>query len=147
MQCEIGAREMLAVDSRPQELWTGEDVQGTSLVSSASGQSRSDLESFAPETIARKITSTASSVSNGNNGVFKIPGVLRIGEAASMGYGQATLPAEKAFSLQIGWRLFRLSGASIMSDGKHNVSEQTADFATLTSLERPHTSLYILRNS
>ena len=44
---------------------------------------------------------------------------------------KGTLPKEKGFSVQIGSELFRLSGASIMSDGAHRdrscCCEQGAD--------------------
>ena len=49
----------------------------------------------------------------------------------------AGLPAEKGFPIQIGSELFRLSGASIMSDGQFTVMENL--FAIiLRVLEHPH---------
>ncbi len=108
---------MFATDEHVQEPWLAEDLQGESIVSSVSGQSRSDLDNFTSEIIKGKQPSGTSSVANGK-GPIKIPGVLRTGDAALLRNGQPTLPAEKAFAIQIGWRLFRLSGASIMSDGK-----------------------------
>lgn len=107
---------MFAVDSRAQDMWVGDDAQGGSVVSSGSGPSRSEFDNFTPENLGgRKITlSGASSISNGK--VFtKTPGVLRKGDLL-MRSAQSILPHEKAFSIQIGWRLFRLSGASINSD-------------------------------
>lgn len=107
---------MFAGDNIAQDLWLGDDTQGGSLVPSASGQSQSDLENFATDAVAVKAFSRASSTTNGK-GPIKTPGVLRTGDAALMRNGQRTLPAERPFTIQIGWRLFRLSGASIMSDG------------------------------
>ncbi|KAL8719875.1 MAG: hypothetical protein Q9225_003172 [Loekoesia sp. 1 TL-2023] len=46
------------------------------------------------------------------------PGVLRLGQRSSSLHSQRTLPDEKGFSIQIGSELFKLSGASIMSDGR-----------------------------
>ena len=91
-----------------QDLWVGDDTQGGSLLSSASGHSRSEFDNFAAENV------------RGPNGKapIKTPGVLRTGDMLLTRNGQSALPLEKAFSIQIGWRLFRLSGASIMSDGK-----------------------------
>lgn len=108
---------MFAVDEHAQDLWLADNVQAESLVSGASGQSRSDLNNFTSEVTKGKQPSGPSSIANGK-GPLKTPGVLRTGDAALLRNGQPTLPAEKAFAIQIGWRLFRLSGASIMSDGK-----------------------------
>ncbi|KAL8992430.1 MAG: hypothetical protein Q9188_007584 [Gyalolechia gomerana] len=46
------------------------------------------------------------------------PGILRLGQRSSSLHGQRSLPDEKGFSIQIGSELFKLSGASIMSDGR-----------------------------
>ncbi|KAL2038898.1 hypothetical protein N7G274_008420 [Stereocaulon virgatum] len=106
---------MFAVNNSEQDPWVGDDMQSGSLVSSVSGQSRSELDNFAAEQSGGKQASNPLAHPLGN-GPTKTPGVLRTGEAALMRNGQAVLPMEKAFSIQIGWRLFRLSGASIMSD-------------------------------
>ena len=110
---------MFSMNNSTQDLWVGDDMQGGSLVSSVSGQSRSEFENFAAENVGGKQASNPFSNALGK-GSIKTPGVLRTGEAALMRNGQSMLPVEKAFSIQIGWRLFRLSGASIMSDGKHD---------------------------
>lgn len=47
-----------------------------------------------------------------------VPGVLRLGQRSASQNGQRSLPDEKGFSIQIGSKLFKLSGASIMSDGR-----------------------------
>ena len=108
---------MYSVNNNGQDLWVGDETQGGSLVSSVSGQSRSEFENFAAENVGGKQASSTPSNTFGKVPV-KTPGVLRTTDAALMRNGQSILPAEKAFSIQIGWRLFRLSGASIMSDGK-----------------------------
>ena len=105
---------MFAADN--QDAWLADDAPGGSLVSSVSGNSRSEFDNFASETVPGK-QSGPPSITNGK-GSLKIPGVLRTGDAALMRNGQSALPAEKAFAIQIGWRLFRLSGASIASDGE-----------------------------
>ena len=109
---------MFAVENHAHDMWIGDDIQGGSIASSISGPSRSDLDNFTAENAGRKkITpSGASSMSNGK-GHIKIPGLMRTGDPL-MRNGRSILPHEKAFSIQIGWRLFRLSGASINSDGK-----------------------------
>lgn len=115
---------MFAVDNHAQDPWLADDVQGGSMVSSVSERSRSDLGDFTSETVTRKQSSGPVSTWNGK-GPIKTPGVLRTGDAALMRNGQPTLPAEKAFAIQIGWKLFRLSGASIMSDGKLLLQENS----------------------
>ena len=114
----LASQAMFAVDSRTQDMWVGDDTQGGSIVSSGSGPSRSEFENFAAENMGKRriTTSDASSISNGKASI-RTPGVMRTGDLL-MRNGQSILPHEKAFSIQIGWRLFRLSGASINSDGK-----------------------------
>lgn len=106
---------MFSVDNYAQDQWLADDMQGESLVSSVSG--RSDLDNFTTGRVGAKKNSNSPSIANGK-GPVKTPGVLRTGEAALSRNGQPALPAEKAYAIQIGWRLFRLSGASIMSDGR-----------------------------
>lgn len=118
------SQEMFSVDNHTQESWLVDDIQGASLQSNGSGQSRSELENFTSETGTSKQTPSSF---NGT-GPIKTPGVLRTGDVALLRNGQPTLPAEKSFAIQIGWKLFRLSGASIMSDGK---LEQCESFAVL----------------
>ena len=107
---------MFAVDESLQDPWLADDFQGESIVSSVSGKSRSELDSFTSDVVKGKQAAGASSAANGQ-GPIKTPGVLRTGDALLLRNGQNVLPPEKAFAIQIGWRLFRLSGASIMSDG------------------------------
>ncbi len=108
---------MFSVNDTAQDLWGGDDIQGGSLLSSASGHPRSEFEDFAAENVGGKQAPGFSPNPNGKAPI-RTPGVLRAGDTLLMRNGQNTLPLEKAFSIQIGWRLFRLSGASIMSDGK-----------------------------
>ena len=106
-------------DTAAQDLWAGDDTQGGSLLSSASGHSRSEFDNFAAENGGGKQAPGLSSAPNGKAPIKTPgPGVLGAGDTLLMRNGQSTLPLEKAFSIQIGWKLFRLSGASIMSDGK-----------------------------
>ena len=54
------------------------------------------------------------------------PSILRARQRDALQEGKAPLPAEKGFPIQIGSELFRLSGASIMSDGLSIASSTTA---------------------
>ncbi len=136
---------MFAVDNHAQDMWVGDEIQGASLVSSLSGLSRSEFENFTAENVGRrKVTpSAASSISNGKP-QMKTPGVMRTSDLL-MRNGQSILPHEKAFSIQIGWRLFRISGASINSDGKLVFSGIRQ--LSLKSLERPRISQITSRSS
>jgi hypothetical protein len=49
--------------------------------------------------------------------------ILRDRQFDAFNDDQDGLPAEKGFPIQIGSELFRLSGASIMSDGEHGMLE------------------------
>jgi hypothetical protein len=53
--------------------------------------------------------------------------------------GPDMLPAGKVFPIQIGSELFRLSGASISSDGKHGPRSVLMRHTKLRLLEHPHT--------
>jgi hypothetical protein len=57
------------------------------------------------------------------------------------------LPAGKVFPIQIGSELFRLSGASISSDGMQHINPPLARFGKLRLLEHPHTFRISLANS
>ncbi len=50
------------------------------------------------------------------------PGVLRQGARSASSNSQPRLPDERGFSIQIGPEVFKLSGASIMSDGMFGVA-------------------------
>lgn len=72
-----------------------------------------------------RLTASHSRDSQQNgNASADIPGILR--DAAASGARKMNtdipniLPHEKVFPIQIGSDLFRLSGASISSDGKHS---------------------------
>ena len=105
------------MDEHTQDPWLVDDAQGESIISGVSGQSHSDLDTFTSQTVKGKEAAGPSLIVNGKVPI-KTPGVLRTGDSALLRNGQPTLPAEKSFPIQIGSRLFRLSGASIMSDGK-----------------------------
>ncbi|KAL8685837.1 MAG: hypothetical protein Q9224_005649 [Gallowayella concinna] len=51
-------------------------------------------------------------------GVINAPGTVRSEESNPSQQDSSTLPDEKGFSIQIGSELFKLSGASLMSDGR-----------------------------
>lgn len=93
--------------------------RGGSVVSSASGHSRSDNTFHKSDTLDDEFNSNTSRRSE-NRGAGKTPGVLRTHQGDDLQNGQHTLPRAKGFSIQIGSEVFKLSGASIMSDGQHN---------------------------
>ena len=129
-------------------MWAGEETRDGSEAPSASERARSDLETFTPEAIAvsRRQPSESSSMRNGYKSSARTPGVLRSGDPSLYLNGKSALPAEKAFSIQIGWRLFKISGASIMSDGKHCDAEVRIGERALRSLQHHHISLHISRS-
>jgi hypothetical protein len=57
----------------------------------------------------------------------------------SPGRSDTMLPAGKVFPIQIGSELFRLSGASLSSDGMHSPHSLLTRFGKLRLLEHPHT--------
>lgn len=61
--------------------------------------------------------------------------------------GSDILPAGKVFPIQIGSELFRLSGASISSDGKHSPCDRVFQSCQLRLLEHPHISRISSANS
>lgn len=126
-------------------MWAVEEDQRSSAPPNME-KARSDLEGFTPESTAqaRAQPSENSSVVNVHKASATTPGVMQSGDGALYRNGKCVLQAEKAFSIQIGWRLFKLSGASIMSDG---APASTAAWVTsLTSLERHHISRHISKN-
>ena len=90
----------------------GQYTRGGSLVSSTSGLSRVEIDFRKPETRDNDNTRTQE-----NRGAGRTPGVLRNGQGDDA--SQFALPPGKGFPIQIGSELFRLSGASIMSDGQY----------------------------
>jgi hypothetical protein len=73
-------------------------------------------------------------------------GILRHGQVDAYDMS-ATLPAEKGFPIQIGSELFRLSGASIMSDGQSPFHHNRQNMESLRVLEHPHTFPSFLRRN
>lgn len=131
-------------DNSLQDIWLADDAQGSTLLSNGSIPSRSEFENnTASECVTRKHTPASST----GKGPVKAPGVLRTGDAALLRDGHSTLPAEKAFAIQIGWKLFRLSGASIMSDGKLKHPKIGRFGYILKSRKRLHFFLPTLRNN
>ena len=88
--------------------------RGGSLVSSTSSQSRrtNEQESVRTEENLR----AAESRMLESMGAGRTPGVLRTPQLGDGPSEQFSLPPGKGFPIQIGSELFRLSGASIMSD-------------------------------
>lgn len=66
-------------------------------------------------------TSKTSARQNGGQPAARPPGILASDQDPNP---KSTLPAEKVFPIQIGSELFRLSGASIGSDGQFNITYQ-----------------------
>lgn len=104
---------MFSVNHNIQDIWLDGDAQGTPILFNETEQTQSGLEDFTSRTVISEQTPSSY-----GKGLIKTPGVLRTGDAQFLRDGQPSLPAERSFAIQIGWRLFRLSGASIMSDGK-----------------------------
>lgn len=94
-------------------------TRGGSVVSTASGHSRSDNALFRSDTMDDENISGAS-IRSENKGAGRTPGVLRTRQGEDLQNGQQSLPHAKGFSIQIGSEIFKLSGASIMSDGQYS---------------------------
>lgn len=101
----------LDVDEDTRRSQAGQYARGGSSVSSTSGFSLSKSEAADDENLRPS--------QQENSGAGKTPGVLRLGYGSNAQNGQFTLPPGKGFPIQIGSELFRLSGASIMSDGQY----------------------------
>lgn len=136
---------MYAAEQHGQEIWPGDRAQGGSVVPTLSGAT-SDFDNFTSDNVGGKQPSGPSSSGNEHRGTRQTPGVVRTGELLLRNGPGSTLPAEKAFAIQIGWRLFRLSGASIMSDGELGAFPLLLGLM-LTLLKRLRISRPILRNS
>ena len=96
----------------------GSSARGASTVSSASGQSRGENHSSRSDGQDDEYASTLSRIVK--KGIVNTPGVLRARPGFELDDGQNSLPRTKGFSIQIGSEIFKLSGASIMSDGQYN---------------------------
>lgn len=103
-------------DLRPNQF--GSSAGGGSTVSSASGQSRGENHLSRSDGQDDELTSTLSR--SERKGTGTTPGVLRTRPGHELEDGQRALPHAKGFSIQIGSEVFKLSGASIMSDGQSN---------------------------
>ena len=91
-------------------------TRGTSLVSETSSQSRGAAEA----TSAKRDNDLRAAESSllENMGAGRVPGVLRTPNMTESAGEEFALPLGKGFPIQIGSELFRLSGASILSDCK-----------------------------
>lgn len=103
-------------ESRNNQL--GGSARGGSTVSSASGQSRGENHASRSDGQDDEYASTLSRTEK--KGIVNTPGVLRTRPGFEVDDGQHSLPHAKGFSIQIGSELFKLSGASIMSDGQYS---------------------------
>ena len=112
------ASRTLEVDEDARRGQAGRYTRGGSLVSSTSGLSRGEVE--APKSEIADDENSRRYLIQENRGAGKTPGVLRSGPGNDGQNGQFPLPPGKGFPIQIGSELFRLSGASIMSDGQYN---------------------------
>lgn len=93
----------------------GGSARGTSTISSASGQSRGENHISRSEGQDDEYTTTLSRTEK--KGTENPPGVLRTRPGYELDDGQHSLPHAQGFSIQIGSEVFKLSGASINSDG------------------------------
>lgn len=87
-----------------------------SRVSSISGHSQT--EPFSPEVIDDDMSNISKRPEN--RAPPRVPGILRVRQGEDAQSGQQSLPPAKGFSIQIGSENFKLSGASIMSDGQYS---------------------------
>ena len=115
-----------------------------SSISGHSRGSRGENEIFSSDVPDDELTSSASRRSE-NQGAGRTPGVLRTRQGDDLYNGQNTLPHTKGFSIQIGSETFKLSGASIMSDGQYSLNHSFRSL--LRILEHPHISQSFLRNN
>lgn len=102
-------------EDEPKTNQLGSSARGGSTVSSASGQSRAENHLSRSDGQDDEYTSTLSRTEK--KGLGNTPGVLRTRPGFELDDGQHSLPHTKGFSIQIGSESFKLSGASIMSDG------------------------------
>ena len=112
------ASRALDVDDDARRGPAGQYTRGGSLVSSTSGFSRGQVE--APKSEIADDENSRQYLIQENRGAGKTPGVLRSSPGNDGQNSQFTLPPGKGFPIQIGSELFRLSGASIMSDGQYH---------------------------
>ena len=94
------------------------NTRGGSVISSASAQSRAEHVYSRSDHLDDAFASGMPRKTE-NREVGKTPGVVRSRQGEEPPDGQHALPNAKGFSIQIGSEVFKLSGASIMSDGQH----------------------------
>ena len=122
-------------------------TRGTSLLSETSSQSREAAEAKSART--ESSLRAAESIMAQNMGAGRAQGVMRTPNPAQGANDEFSLPLGKGFPIQIGSELFRLSGASIMSDCQYRplLSVWCIGKSTLTFLEHPRTFLGSSKNS
>ena len=90
-------------------------------------------------------TTPIPNIRNNHTGLDNPPSVIRYNGSNSVHHDQSSLPPGTACSIQMGSKIFRLSGASIMSDGEYLVPQ--ANCRLLRVLELPHISPSSSRNN
>ena len=106
-------------------MWTGEESQDVNISDTNPAESASALfGSYTPENTSvmtgkeTAASTTSTSSKNGYKIPERVPGIMVSGDPIAYKNGDNALPHDKAFSIQIGWRLYKLSGASLNSDGE-----------------------------
>lgn len=94
------------------------NTSGGSVVSSASAQSRTECLYSRSDHLDDTFASGMPRKTE-NKEAGKTSEVIRLRQGEEPMDGQYALPNAKGFSIQIGSEVFKLSGASIMSDGQH----------------------------
>jgi hypothetical protein len=118
------------------------DAHQSPVTQTATAQASSEPTPQASTEVARKKEQSKGTGPQGR--VIDVSKPRRVVESPG---GADMLPAGKVFPIQIGSELFRLSGASISSDGKHGSNSTLARNSKLRLLEHPHTSRISLANS
>ena len=98
--------------------------EGSTTSDFHTGQGRSD--NAAHRRTRQSSTSTARGTFHSSSGPAQNTGRQNRGTRAPSGHPPSILPPEKVFPIQIGSELFRLSGASISSDGNALLRERIA---------------------
>ena len=111
-----------AVQSRKRRSEDGQNQPTNHMISAESAKSSvlpaaKSENHIKPDLQDGTTPSGSSYIHMGNNGGIK-RSILRQSQVDAWQDMSAGLPAEKGFPIQIGSELFRLSGASIMSDGQ-----------------------------
>ena len=121
---------------------------GDQPATKATDSSPSDAASASGDDVERNrsgggLVSVGAQRTGSNVGANPPPGIVQAGSIQQAPHTPFALPAEKVFPIQIGSELFRLSGASIASDGEYPTSKTSLRNYVKTELrilEHPRTS-------